>query len=642
MRFIFILLLILIQTSLYSQKEYSTKSKSAIKLYEDGVSALTMRQFPEAIDNLEKAIEKDSEFVEAYLMLGEVYIEQQQPEKAIQYYSKGMEVKPEFYPPGFIVLGKLNLQNGKYQQAKTSFEKYLASGYNSTKFTKEANDAIKQCDFGIHAIQNPVPFEPINLGDKINTQYDEYWPSLSADEQELVFTVLLPKDENNPNAYRNRQEDFYYSIKIEDEWCQAKSVGNPLNTTDNEGAQTISADGKWMFFTACNRDDGNGQCDIYFSQKVGAQWAKPVNLGEPVSTASKEKQPSVSPDGRTLYFASDRAGGFGGMDIWVSKLNEQGKWTKPVNLGEKINTKGDDISPFIHHDNQTLYFSSEKHLGLGGFDLFMSHLDSTGKWTTPVNMGYPINSYLDEIGLIINAEGNHAYYSSSRIEENGRDLYEFELYKEARPTPVSYMKGKVFDSDTKENLRANFELIDLNAGVTISSSYSDANTGEFLICIPTKKDYALNINKKGYLFYSENFTLNAVYEQVDPFLVDIPLSPIKVGKKVILKNIFYEINSFELKAESKIELDKTVVLLTQNPTVKVEISGHTDNVGAENYNIELSENRAKSVFDYLKEKGISPDRMSFKGYGMSQPIKDNSTEEGRKNNRRTELKITGI
>jgi outer membrane protein OmpA-like peptidoglycan-associated protein len=204
------------------------------------------------------------------------------------------------------------------------------------------------------------------------------------------------------------------------------------------------------------------------------------------------------------------------------------------------------------------------------------------------------------------------------------------------------MKGTVFDTDTKNKLKAKFELIDLKTGDVISNSFSDAKTGEFLICIPAQNDYALNVNKKGYLFYSENFTLNDVYVHVDPFLVDVPLSPIKIGNKIILRNVFYETNSYELRRESKVELDKTVALLKQNPTVKVEISGHTDNVGAEQYNQVLSENRAKSVQMYLVEQGVHPNRMVFKGYGMSQPIEDNITEDGRKKNRRTELKITGI
>jgi outer membrane protein OmpA-like peptidoglycan-associated protein len=278
---------------------------------------------------------------------------------------------------------------------------------------------------------------------------------------------------------------------------------------------------------------------------------------------------------------------------------------------------------------------------MGGSDLYYSRRKPTfpPTWSKATNLGYPINTFADEVGLIVNANGNRAYFSSNRIPEKGKDIYTFELYGQARPTQVSYLKGKVYDSETKTPLDAQFELIDLKSSKTINLAIANKYTGEFLVCIPTDKDYALNVNKKGYLFYSENFTLAGISDNAKPFLKDIPLQAMKAGNKVVLKNIFFETNSFELKPESTVELNKILQFMNDNLNLKIEISGHTDNVGGDAINQKLSENRAKAVVDYLTSKGISTARLISKGYGKTQPIANNSTEEGRALNRRTEFKI---
>lgn len=619
-------------------QQYSSDTKAAIRFYDNGRVALASQAYAEAEDNFNKAIEKDSSFVEAYLMLGEVYYEKDDIDKLIFYYEQAMRIDPDFFPTGYYVLGNMYLRQGKYETSKENYLSFLNHEGRDKTVDTEAKDNLKRAEFGIHALQNPVPFDPQNLSENINSEYDEYWPNLSADENMMVFTILLPKDKNNPNVYNNRQEDFYYSERKNDTWTEAKPVGAPLNSNLNEGAQTISADGRYMFFTGCNRRDGVGMCDLYFSKKEGDSWSVPVNLQRPVNSNKKETQPSVSTNGRTLFFSSNRGGTKGNLDLWVTYRQDDGSWSNPENLGDVINTKGNEMSPFIHHDNQTLYFSSEGHIGMGGFDLFMSKKDSLGKWQKPVNLGYPINSHKDEIGMIVNASGNLAYYASDRNQDN-KDLYQFELYKEAQPIPVSYMKGVVFNVDTKERLGADFELIDLANGDIISAAASDPITGEFLVCIPADKDYALNVDRRGYLFYSDNIALEGQHEKIDPFHVDIPLTPLREGKKMVLRNVFFETDSFTLQPQSKVELDKIVQLMKKNPSMKVEISGHTDNVGAEEYNMQLSENRAKSVVFYLREKGVRIDRMLYKGYGESQPLAGNESEQGRARNRRTELKV---
>jgi outer membrane protein OmpA-like peptidoglycan-associated protein len=394
-----------------------------------------------------------------------------------------------------------------------------------------------------------------------------------------------------------------------------------------------------MYFTACNREDGKGSCDIYFAVKEGNQWGPPVNLGSPVNTSAWEAQPSISPDGRTLYFVSSREGGIGGMDLWKSERDTSGNWTQPVHLGDVINTTGDEMSPFIHADNRTLYFSSTGHLGMGGFDIFKSKRSESGEWSVPENLGYPINTFHDEIGMIVNAEGSRAYYSSDRMKDSGKDLYMFDLHEEARPVSVSYMKGIVYDSETRRRLEARFELIDLSTSQLSMQSSSDPSSGEFLITIPTNRDYALNVSRPGYLFYSENFSLQGISSMEEPYLMDIPLQSIKSGEKVILRNIFFAFDSSELLEESFIELEKLTEFLNRNPSVRIRINGHTDIVGTDEYNLKLSDQRALSVVRFLKDQGIQESRLESKGFGSSMPLDTNETQEGRARNRRTEFEV---
>jgi outer membrane protein OmpA-like peptidoglycan-associated protein len=394
-----------------------------------------------------------------------------------------------------------------------------------------------------------------------------------------------------------------------------------------------------MIFTACNRGDGIGRCDLYASSKEGDIWSLPINLGNPVNTKYRETQPSISPDSRTLYFSSDRPGGKGLHDIWVSHRDENGQWSTPLNLGDTINTEGEEMSPFIHPDDQSLYFSSDGLIGLGGYDLFISRRDSAGKWQTPVNLGYPINTNRDEIGLIVNSRGDKAYYSSDVDKITGKDIFVFELPVRDRPLMVTYMKGKVFDALDHRLLKAQFELVDLETGRIIFSSFSDSLTGEFLVSIPVNRNYMLNVAKKAYLFFSENFSLKNSFDADKPFLKDVPLQPMMIGNSVVLKNVFFDTDSYALKKESTVELKKVVRLLQTNPEIKIEIGGHTDNTGNLDYNQKLSESRAKAVVDYLISTSVKADRMVSKGYGMNIPVATNDTEEGRAQNRRTELKI---
>ena len=434
------------------------------------------------------------------------------------------------------------------------------------------------------------------------------------------------------------QEDFYISYFSGGEWQKAFNAGAPLNTRQNEGAQTLSSNGNYMFFTACDRPGGLGSCDIYFSSFSEGRWSLPSNVGSPVNSLSWETQPSISADGKVLFFSSSRKGGFGGKDIWYSTLNDKNSWNNPVNLGKTVNTEDDEMSPFIHFDGKTLYFASDGLPGMGGFDIFMTRMNIDSTWSEPKNLGYPINTYNDEMGLIIESNGKKAYFSSIRDKSNGKDIFCFDLYESVRPNPVSYLKGKVIDKESGKLLKADYELINLSTNKVTIKSTTDGS-GNFLVCLPSGCNYGINVNKSGYLFYSENFVLEGQHTVIEPFIKRISLSPIKVGEMIQLTNVFYEIDSWELKKESTLELNNLVSLLTDNKDLIIEIGGHTDSTGSDEYNLTLSEKRALSVVNFLISKGISSDRLKYKGYGNTMPKSDNETLDGRKLNRRTEAKI---
>lgn len=658
---IVLFLIVLVPLLSNAQYNYTTKNNKAIKAYEEALQYFNRMDYFSAVQLMNKAIKYDKKFIEAHLVLAEIYIENNNIDKAIQSYYNVIDLNPDFFPGLYSSLAQLEMMQNNFQSAKEHLEKFLTYDNLKPITRSRAKRKIESCEFAIDAINDPVPFNPVNLSDHINTYYDEYWPSLTADEQTLVITRLIPKEliQHTDNLHDNQaeqegnyesntpvipgrsevQEDFYISVKENGVWSEAINAGKPLNTNGNEGAQTIKVDGRVMYFTACNRSDGKGRCDIYLSIKENGTWSEPVNLGSPVNTSDWEAQPSISADGKTLYFVSNRSGGFGQKDIWYSTLSEDGNWSLPKNLGENINSAGQEQSPFIHPDNKTLYFASDGIIGMGGFDLYKATMNEDGTWSEPMNLGYPINTTYDEIGLIVNAVGNMAYFSSDRLSNKRRDIFQFELYKEARPNPVSYIKGKVFDANSKKSLVAHFELINLETNEVVMEAKSEAINGEFLVCIPTDNNYALNVSKDNYLFYSENFELKGVHEITDPYLKDVALKPIKQGEKIILRNIFYATDSYELKDESVAELTKLLEFLNNNKALRIEISGHTDNVGTSEYNIELSDNRAKSVYNYLVDHGINKDRLTYKGYGETQPISTNDTKEGRSENRRTELKI---
>jgi hypothetical protein len=623
----------------YSQS-FHTSSSKALKIYNEGVTAFDYLDFAKAESDFNEAISIDNKFYEAYIMLGELMAKQNRYSEASANYKKAVKLDSLFFRPVFFNLASAELLSGDYSNALVHFRVYLAQTGMSENNRISAARGVKNCEFAITAIKNPVPFNPVSAGEGINTSEDEYWPSITADGLTMMFT-RQPNVSNNSGFTGLVQEDFYISFNENGEWQKAFNAGAPLNTSQNEGAQTLSSDGTYMYFTACNRPEGLGNCDIYFSAHKDGKWTEPFNLGPPVNTSRWESQPSISADGKTLFFSSSRPGGLGGKDIWFTRLNAKNVWTKPKNLGNLINSTEDEMSPFIHFDGKTLYFASNGRVGMGGFDIYVTRLRNDSTWTEPKNLGYPINTCNDEMGLIIESGGQKAYFSSIREKSKGKDIFSFNLYESVRPDPVSYLKGKVFDKETGKLLKAEYELINLSTGRIVVKSVTD-DTGNFLVCLPSGYNYGINVSKQGYLFYSENFMFEGMHTVSKPYIKRIILNPIKVGEKMQLANVFYEIDSWQLKQESMNELNNLVTLLSGNKNLIMEIGGYTDSTGSVEYNMALSEKRALSVVNYLISSGISADRLKYKGYGNTSPLGDNVTMEGRKLNRRTEAKIIDL
>ena len=630
--------------SINGQDVKTSTNKKAIGQFQKAYNALTNNKFDKVLSYAEAAIKEDSNFMEAYLMLAEGYAVQKECEKSCYYYKKAIEKDSDSSYRTYLFAAYTEMNCGNPAQAARYFETCFKRYPKDRDVLEEIQKNYELCLWREETMKKSLPIVLQNMGENVNSDWGEYFPSLTVDESRLIYTMLRPSDNRTKGKLNKSEEDFYYSIKVNDVWQPRNRLELPLNTSYNEGASCISPDGKYLVFTSCHRDDGFGSCDLYWSKRIGEGWTKPRNFGNPVNTKFWESQPTFAADGKTIFFVSNRSGGVGGRDIWKTTMIEEGVFSNPINIGKPINTPADEITPFFHPNGVTLYFSSTGHRGMGGEDLFYSTLNSDNSWSEPVNLGYPINTIGNEMGLIVNAMGDKAFISANRKDGFGSmDLYWFEMPEALRPKPsVTYFKGRIVDNNDHSPLYAVFELIDLETKKVVVNSSSDPSTGEFLVCLPTNSRYALNVSKNMYLFHSENFEINGEHSRMQPYQKDISLKRIELGEFVVLKNVFFDTDKSDLKPESQVELDKLFILLQQNKQMRIEIGGHTDNVGSEEHNLVLSENRAKAVYKYLITKGIREDRLRFTGYGYSKPIAPNDTEEGRTMNRRTEFTIIGF
>ena len=607
-------------------------NKKSAQVYSKALEIAQNSDFKQSIQILEGLVKTDVSFEDAWLSLAGMYGELKNYTAATSSYEKARSIDSVYFQD-YNLPYSINLAGmGEFEKALAATNEFLRIR-NLNETSRKAGEYRKRSyEFAVSYARSQInpsyKFEPKNLGDSINTKDSEYYPTITIDNKELIFTRRV----NNFN------EDFYGSTDTASHWSRARGLSGNINSAQNEGAQNISQDGQWLIFTGCNFKDGYGSCDLYISYLSAEGWTAPENMGDRINTEFWESAPSLSPDKQDLYFASRRTGGYGGSDIYISHRLPNGKWTDPQNAGPEINTAGDESCPFIHADNQTLYFTSNGHIGYGGDDLYLTRKGTSGKWSAATNLGYPINTIENEGSLVIAADGETAYYASDRNDSRGGlDLYTFNLRSDVRPVKTLWIKGKVFDKKTTKGLPSAVELTDLVTKAIASKVQTDER-GNYLITLPVGRDYAFNVNRKGYLFYSENFPLSQKNAD-STYNIDIPLQPIEANATIVLKNIFFDVNKYNLRTESQIELNSIVGLMKDNPAVTIQINGHTDNAGRPADNLKLSNDRAQAVVTYLVSQGVSAKRLSYKGFGDTQPVTDNKTEEGKARNRRTELKV---
>jgi outer membrane protein OmpA-like peptidoglycan-associated protein/tetratricopeptide (TPR) repeat protein len=640
------IILIAAPTLIFAQN-YTTKKTATGKAKQAFLDAMRLKMSDNtegSLKELATALKADPTFIDAQIQQAALFYKLQKLAEAEIAFEKAVKIDPNYEPEVLFSLGNIEVKQEKFAEAADHYEQYLACSKTTNDGRLKAEKPARDARFTSIAIKNPVPFEPKLMSDSINTpQYSEYLPTVTADGETMIFTRLFA-----------RQEDFFQSKKINGVWQKAVAL-DELNTDNSEGAQVVSADGNLLLFAAKDRPDGLGSFDIYFSKKINGKWA-PAKPFVPINTSFWESQPSISADGRTIYFASNRPNGAGGIDIWFVQL-ENGKWSEARNLGAPINTRWDDQTPFIHADNATLFFTSEGHAGMGGKDLFLARKSSDSTWNKPENLGFPINTKENEGTLAVALDGKLAYFGRA-TKSDVYDIFTFDLYEKIRPAPVTYVRATVRDAADKSILsNAKLEFVDLASQKIAALSTTD-EAGAFLTCLPFGKNYALNVSRKDYVFQSENFNLAESSTFDKPFILDILLqklaqnaqntegspktqTPSKIDetKPIVLKNVFFETNKADLRKESRSELNKLRLLLTENPSMKIEISGHTDNVGSDADNLSLSEKRAKAVRDFLIQNGIATERLTYQGYGKTQPVDSNDTETGRAANRRTAFLI---
>ncbi|MBC3540281.1 OmpA family protein [Rufibacter sp. H-1] len=527
---------------------------------------------------------------------------------------------------------ELAFARGQYDQASTFYQKYLQYGKKNSRQAQRANQQLVNATFAQKAMANPVNFNPQPLGEKVNMFGLQYSPVLTTDQQALLFTA---RNGSGPLD----DENLYLASRKDGQWQAPVSVSEAINTELNEGAASLSGDGRVLVFTSCNRQDSYGSCDLYISYREGNEWSKPKNMGRNVNTSSWDSQPSLSADGRTIYFASNRKGGQGGEDLWMTQQQEDGTWRIPVNLGPKVNTPGRENSPFLHASGNTLYYATDGLPGMGGLDLFKANREKNG-WGTPENMGYPLNTHRDESSIFISPDNKTGYYSG-QAGSGGKvevALLQFEVPEVWKGKTISsFAQGRVFDAQTRKPLKATVQVYDLDsAGVISQQVSSDKASGEYTIVVNQKQRYALYVTAPGHVLESRHISASSTSA---PLALDFYLQPLNKGAKAVLSNLFFDTGKADLRPESQTELDKLFQFLKANPKIQVEIAGHTDNVGQAAANQKLSEARAKAVVKYLVSKGAPASIFQAKGYGPSQPAAPNTSEENRQLNRRIELQI---
>ena len=638
--YLVILLLFVLPLGMQGQLAYETfdditKKRDQGTLYE-ARQHLSLGNYPRSIAALNELIEDYPENVDLVFMRASVKQMADQPTGAIEDFNRGVDLAPGYKVEAFLELGKLYQEQGDLSSAKKQYQVFLSRTGASDPQYEEILDRVKRVEAAEQLMANPVPFDPQPLPGGVNsTQHHEYFPTLSVDGRRMIFTRRV---------FRQNEDFFETTRDAAGNWSEPTALER-VNSDFNEAAQTVSADGRLIIFTICDKPGGVGGCDLYFTEKKSGRWTPVSNMGLNVNSPNWDSHPTLSADGKLLFFASSRPGGVGRTDLWGSARNDEGVWSPAVNLGRTLNTKGNDEFPFLHGDGQTLYFTSSGHLGMGGMDLFVVRLGADNRWNSLENLGYPINTNDNETGIFVTLDGNEAFFSRELPAEGGApniDIYTFGLPEKARPGAATYVAATVIDAISKQPLEAEVRLRVTDEDRTPRLQRT-SDKGSFTIVLPTGENYALSVEQPGYLPYSSQFSLEGSNAPDDPYRLVIELQPVDQqvlpDAPIVLRNVLFASGSAELLAVSFPELDRLADLLKSNIRLKIEIGGHTDDVGSESDNQQLSEARAKAVYDYLLEQSISADRLSFVGYGESQPIADNANSAGRTENRRTEFRI---
>jgi outer membrane protein OmpA-like peptidoglycan-associated protein/tetratricopeptide (TPR) repeat protein len=622
--------------------------KKTEKLYQQGIDYLRKGSFNLAGQQMRNVLKTEPGCVDAYFVLGLVNFKKQDNNfrEAEKNFRKVVELCPGYDVYTYYYLGEIYYGQESFELAAKNLNIFLGD-VDKIKKDEDYNRAaelLKYSNFYVEMINKPVPFEP-KVVEGISTPANEYLPILSPDNQMALFTREIKIDPNKNSLIQEpkTREKFLYSMRIDDDKFDAgEEMPEPFNINDNEGGATLTADNNTLYYTVCKFDNVKKylNCDIYISENVGGEWSQIRSLSDKINLqGSWESQPSISADGRTLFFVSDRTGGFGGYDIYKSVKDHAGVWGIPVNAGPMINSRGNEKSPFIHPDGKTLYFSSDGLMGLGGYDIFYVKLDENGSSSKPRNIGYPINSPDDEVGFFVSTDGTLGFFASNKYKgKGGWDLYSFDLYDAARPERVLFIKGNVKSESTAAPLKASIELKNIETK-KISEIPMDTLTGNYVAVAPFSSDYIMTIKKADHVYESKYISkVDSVFRT--PVKVDIEMKPIELNKSYRINDIYFPFNSFDLTPESKVVLDQLLDFLNENHTISIQVQGHTDNIGNDAGNLKLSENRAESVYKYLIEQGIPETRLTYKGFGKSMPVAPNDTEEGRAKNRRTVFVIT--
>lgn len=596
-----------------------------------------------------------------------------QSDKSIPYFEKAYKLDPNVFPELTYYAGWSNHLLAKWDEAIKYYNLYAAYLKTQPKApsykSEDVNKKIEECTTGKALMTEPQRVFVDNLGSAVNSRYPDYSAFIAADESTLVFTSRRDNstgkkiDPLSGGFY----EDLYVSYKQNAMWSAAKNLGEPVNSDGHDATAGLSNDGSTLYIYENDKNDGG---DLYQSKLQGTAWQKPEHLNKSINTKFHESTISESYDGKTIYFVSNRDNSIGDRDIYFCSKDAKGNWANPTNCGTVINTKFAEEGVFLHPDGVTMYFSSQGHGTMGGYDIFSSTLVD-GKWTEPVNLGWPINGPDDDVFFVVSGNGRRGYYSSAREGGLGdKDIYVITFLGEEKPfilsnednllasvnapvksiqpappveikTPsLTILKGTITDAVTGEPLEAAIELMDNTKNELIATFKSNSATGKYLVSLPDGRNYGIAVTRDPYLFHSENFDIPETngFQEV---IKDVQLKKVVVGSKIILKNIFYDFDKSTLRPESVNELERLIKFLNDVPNVKIEIGGHTDSYGSDEYNIKLSQSRCESVVNYLITHGIAKERLTAKGYGEKVPIDTNETSEGRQMNRRTEFEIIG-